>query len=215
MNTPRFASHLVAAALLAAPWIAQAEAFHGGTGLASSAVGYAKSLSSTTSLRADLASWPGVGRESIDEGTSHAERVKSDRDSSLIHGHVASSMRLSGGMTYNRTRVDLRGGTHSGIPQFGQVPYVSAQNDRFDSARRVTALPYLNAGSGQPSASGSSFLFDIGGRFARASLGDRPSGPGLGAASQSALDNELAQLRDGIGRTRFSPQVLLGMKLRF
>ena len=215
MNTPRFASHLVAAALLAAPWIAQAEAFHGGTGLASSMVGYAKSLSSTLSLRADLASWPGIRRESIDEGASYDGHVKTDRSSPFMDGQVASSMHFTGGTTSNRARVDLRAGTHSGMPQFGEVPYATARNDRFDSALRApNTLPYLGLGSGQARAS-SSFLFDIGGKFARASLGDRPSGPGLGAASQTALDNELAQLRDGIGRARFSPQVLLGMKLRF
>ena len=114
MTTPRFASHLVAAALLAAPWIAQAEAFHGGNGLASSMVSYAKPLSSNLSLRADLASWPGIARESIDEGASYSGHVKSDRGSLLMDWHVAANMRLTGGMAYSRSRVDLRAGTSTG-----------------------------------------------------------------------------------------------------
>ncbi len=64
MNTPRLAAHLVAAALLAAPWAVRAEVFHSGTGLASSMVGYAKPLSSNLllSVEIDLCPTPGASR---------------------------------------------------------------------------------------------------------------------------------------------------------
>ena len=215
MKTPCLALHLVAATLIAAPWPAHADAFHSSPGLAGSMVGYAKSLSSNLTLRADLVS-SGIARESIEEGASHTGHIKSDRGALFMDWHVVGSLRLTGGMSFSRTRVDLRAGGHGGAPMLGDVPYSTAFNDRFDIALRSPhALPYLGVGYSQYSAGGSSFLFDIGGSFGRANLSDTPSGPSLAAVSQSALDHELAQLRDGIGRVRFMPQVSLGMSLRF
>ena len=214
MSTPRLAAHLVAATLLAAPWAVHAEAFHSGTGLASSMVGYAKPLSSNLSLRAEIDALPGIERESIDEGVSITKQVKSDRGSLFMDWYAAAISRLTGNTLFNRSRVDLRAGGHAGLPLFGEVPHSSALNQRFDRALRAPqTLPYLGASNGQ--SSGSSFLLDIGGTFARASLSERPSGPSLGAVSQSALDHELAQLRDGMGRARFMRQVSLGMHVRY
>jgi hypothetical protein len=216
MNTLRLATHLIAATLLAAPWAVHGEAFYSGAGLASSMVGYTKPLSSNLSLRAELDSLPGIGRESIDEGVSYTRQIKSDHASLFMDGYTAAIMRFIGGTTFNRTRVDLRASGDGGLPLFGEVPHSTTLNERFDSALRAPhTLPYLGAGNGQSSASGSSFLLDIGGTFARASLSDRPSGPSLGAVSQTALDHELAQLRSGMGRARFMRQVSLGMHLRF
>jgi hypothetical protein len=214
MNTPRLAARLFAAALFAAPWTVHAEVFHSSTGLASSTVGYAKPLSSNVSLRAETDLPPGIERESIDEGVSVTRQVKSDRGSLFMDWYAAAVRRFTGGTMFNRTRVDLRAGGHTGLPLFGEVPYSTALNERFDSALRAPqTLPSLGAGNARPSSS--SFLLDIGGSFARASLSDRPSGPSLGAVSQTALDHELAQLRDGMGRARFMRQVSLGMHLRF
>jgi hypothetical protein len=216
MKTPCLALHLVAATLAAAPCQAQADAFHSSPGLAGTMVGYAKPLSSNLTLRADLVTFPGIARESIEEGASHTGHIKSDRGALFMDWYVVGSMRLTGGMTFSRTRIDLRAGAQSGAPMFGEVPYSTALNDRFDLALRSPhTQPYLGIGYGQYTASGSSFLLDIGGSFGRANLGDNPSGPSLAATSQTTLDQELVQLRDGIGRVRFIPQVSLGMNLRF
>jgi len=216
MKTPCLALHLIAATLMAASWSAHADAFHGGPGLAGTMVGYAKPLSSNLTLRADLVSMSGIARESIEEGASYTGHIKSDRGAFFMDWYVAGNLRVTGGMTFNRMRVDLRAGGQSGAPMLGDVPYSTSNNDRFDLAvRSPHTLPYLGVGYGQYSVSGSSFLFDLGGSFGRASLSDAPSGPSLAVASQTALDHELAQLRDGIGRVRFTPQVSLGMSLRF
>jgi hypothetical protein len=216
MKTPCLAPHLVAATLLAAAWPAHADAFHGSAALAGTMVGYAKSLSSSLTLRADLVSSPGIARESIEEGVSHTGHIKSDRGALFMDWYLAGPLRLTGGVTFSRTRVDLRAGADGGAPMLGDVPYSTAFNDRFDIAwRSPHTLPYIGVGYGHHSADGSRFAFDVGGSFGRASLSDTPGGPRLAAASQTALDHELAQLRDGIGRVRFMPQVSLGMSLRF
>jgi hypothetical protein len=216
MKTPRLAPHLIAATLLAAPWAAQADAMHGGPVLSGTIVGYVKPLSSNLMMRADLVSLPSLARESIEEGTSHTGHIKSDRGALFMDWYVAGNMRMTGGMIFNRTRIDLRTGAQSGAPRLGDVPYSTHYNDRFDVALRSPhTQPYLGVGYGQHNAGGGSVAFDIGGSFGRASLGDNPNGPSLAAASPTALDQELAQLRDGVSRVRFIPQVSLGMNLRF
>jgi len=49
----------------------------------------------------------------------------------------------------------------------------------------------------------------------RLNLNESRNGAVLGAASQSDLDRELAQLRESIGRVRLVPQVSLGMQVKF
>lgn len=213
MKTPRIAMPLLAAMLTAAAGTAGADAFHTPV-TTPGTVGYAKSLSSTLTLRADLASWPGVARDSIEEGVSYTGHVKSDRAALFMDWYLAGHLRLTGGMTFNRTRVDLRAGGHAGAPMAGDVPYSTAANDRFDITMRAPqASPYLGVGFGHYSAGGSSLLFDVGGSFGRSGATDVPGM--LAALPSSALDGEAAQLRDGIGRVRFVPQVSLGMNLKF
>ena len=216
MNMPRLAAHLAAAALLAAPWAVHAEVFHGGTALASSMVGsYAKPLSSSLPVNCRNGSVAGH-RARVDQRGRVLHRARAVRSLPFLEWYAAAIRRFAGGTTFNRTRVDLRVGGAAGLPLFGEVPYSTAPNERIHSALRAPqTLPYLAAGNSPSSASGSSLLLDIGGAFARASLSDRPSGPSLGAVSQTALDHELAQLRDGMGRTRFMRQMSLGMHLRF
>jgi hypothetical protein len=133
----------------------------------------------------------------------------------LVSTMVSYAKPLGLNVTVRPDLVSVPGG-HGGAPMLGDVPYSTATNDRFDVALRSPhTQPYLGVGYGQTSAGGSSFLFDIGGSFVRASSSDTPGGPRLATGSQSALDNELAQLRDGIERVRFMPQVSLGMNLRF
>jgi hypothetical protein len=150
MKTPCLAPHLVAATLLAASWPAHAEAFHGGTGLTGTMASYAKSLSSHHTLQADGASSPGIARESIEEGVSHSGHIKPDRGALFMDWSLAGPLGLTGGVTFRRTRIDLRAGAHGGAPMLG-----------------------------------------------------------------AALDQELAQLRDGIVRVRFMPQTSLGIDPRF
>lgn len=215
MDTPRFAHCLfVAAAWVAVPGWVRAEVLHSGAGLPSSMVFHPKPLSSNSPLRTETEPLPETGRATLDEATFSTHHAKVYHGSWLSGWYTAAQMRLRGGMPLERPPIDLRAGMEPHRPVFGEVPHAAAQNERIDGALRASnAQPYLGAAFMQSSASG--VELDIGGAFARASLNDRPGGPSLGAVSQTALDHELAQLRDGIGRARLLPPVTLGMRLRF
>jgi hypothetical protein len=217
MKTLRLALHTVAAAtLLVSALQAHADAFYSSAGVPGLLVGYAKPLSSSVTLRGDLASLPSISRDSIEEGVSYASTIKSDRGAVFMDWHIAGGMRLTGGLTFNRMRVDLRANGNGGAVTIGDTSYMSSANDRFDvSIRFPDTTPYLGLGYGRFSNNGSSVLFDIGGSIGRPSLSETHSGPNLGNVSQADLDKELAQLRDGIARVRLMPQVSLGMNLKF
>jgi hypothetical protein len=216
MKTPRLALHTAAAALLALALQARADSFYTGVGLPGLMVGYAKPLSSTLTLRGDVASLPGISRDSIEQGVSYTGSIKSDRGAVFMDWHLAGGMRLTSGLTFNHTRVDLRAGGNSGSVTIGDNSYASSVDDRFDASIRFPGTtPYLGLGYSQYSCGGSSLLFDVGGSIGRPSLSESHSGPNLGNVSQADLDKELAQLREGIARVRFVPQISLGMNLRF
>jgi hypothetical protein len=217
MKTLRLALHTVAAAaLLTVALQARADAFYSSVGLPGLLVGYAKPLSSSLTLRGDLASLPGISRDSIEEGVSYAGSIKSDRGAVFMDWHFAGGMRMTGGLTFNHMRVDLRAGGNGSTAASSDSSYATSAYDRFDGAFRFPGTtPYLGLGYSRYDNGGSSFLFDVGGSIGRPSLSETHSGPNLGNASQADLDRELAQLRDGVARVRFVPQVSLGMSLKF
>jgi hypothetical protein len=217
MKTLRLAPHTIAAAvLLTVALQARADAFYTSVGLPGLSVGYAKPLSSSVTLRGDLASLPSIGRDAIEEGVSYAGSIKSDRGAVFMDWHFAGGMRMTGGLTFNHMRADLRAGGSGGAVNSGDNSYASSANDRLDVAFRFPGTtPYLGLGYSRYDNSGSSFLLDVGGSIGRPSLSETRRGPNLGDMSQADLDRELAQLRDGIARVRFMPQVSLGMSLKF
>jgi hypothetical protein len=92
MNTPRFALSIAAAAWIAAG-AAHADVLHGGAGLSASTPGHAKALGPNGALRAELASLPGIGRESIDEGAASVSAVRSDRGAVFMDWALAGAAR--------------------------------------------------------------------------------------------------------------------------
>lgn len=169
-------------------------------------------LLSRLMLRADLANLGGVGRDSIEEGVSYSSTLRSDRAAFMLDWFVQGGMRVTGGLTLNRMRVDLRANGGGGTAMLGDAMSV----ERFDAALRwPAALPYLGVGYGRALGSGGTFLFDFGGSIGKASLSEPHGGPPLGSGTEAELDRELTRLREGIGRYRFAPQVSLGVNLRF
>lgn len=216
MPTNRLAPWLAALTLGMATTAAQAGELYTSVGLPGLMIGYAQPLSSRFALRADLATLGSISVDSIEEGVSYSGTVKSDRGALLMDWFVVGGMRLTGGLTFNRMSIDLRANGNGGNLTIGDTSFVTSASDRFDVSMRFPGTtPYLGLGYGHYGTSGSRFRFDLGGSIGRARISEAHSGPNLGAVSQADLDKELAQLREGIGRIRFVPQVSLGMSLKF
>jgi hypothetical protein len=206
----------IAAAVAATAGQAHADTFYTGVGTSGLMLGYAKSLSSAFTLRGDFAGLPDVSRDAIEAGVSYASTIKSDRGALLMDWYVAGDMRLTGGFTFNRMRTDLRASGNGGAVTIGDTTYTSGPGDRFDVSMRVpSTTPYVGLGYGRFTPYGSAVVVDLGASFGRPSLSETHGGPHLGNISQADLDKELDQLREGIGRARYVPQISLGLNLRF
>lgn len=213
MSPPRVALALVAASCTAA---ALAGEFYTSGGLPGATAGWASPLSSRLMLRADLSALGGIGRDSIEEGGSYSNTLRSDRASFMMDWFVLGGVRVTGGLTFNRMRVDLRAPGGIGTLMLGEAAIAAPAAERLDVALRWPATTtYLGVGYDHPLGSGSAFLFDFGGSIGKASLSEPHSGPPLGSGAQAELDREFAQLRDGVGRYRFVPQVSFGVNWRF
>lgn len=200
---PLCAAFALAAAMSTS--IARADELYGAGGSPGARLGWLPPLSSRLALHAELSTIGSLGRDSIEEGVSYSSTLRPDRAAFLMDWFVHGGMRVTGGLTFNRMRVDLRPG-YSGAVAFGEGA---------DAALRLhTTAPYLGVGYGHPLGS-STLLFDLGGSIGKVSLSEPRSGPQLGSMAQAELDRELAQLPYGIGRYRFVPQVSFGMNLRF
>lgn len=95
---------------------------------------------------------------------------------------------------------------------------MTSADDRFNARIKFpSATPYVGIGWGHHAAGpGWGFVFDLGGSIGRAKVEGSVSGPNLsGNVSQADIDAELAQLRDGVGKVRFVPQVSIGASYRF
>jgi hypothetical protein len=217
MKTLRVTLQTCAAAAFAAHAMpAHADAFYTGIGTPGLMVGYAKSLSSTLTLRGDFASLPYMTRDSIEQGVSYSGTIKSDRGALFMDWYVAGTTRLTGGLTFNHMRMDLRANGGAGAVTIGDHAYTSGPSDRFEvSIRYPTATPYLGVGYGRHTQYGGAVVFDIGASFGRPGLSESHSGPNLGNVSQADLDKELEQLREGVAGLRYVPQVSLGVNVRF
>ncbi|HET7527539.1 MAG TPA: hypothetical protein VFK10_16470 [Burkholderiaceae bacterium] len=91
-----------------------------------------------------------------------------------------------------------------------RAPFAAASLEGSDSLRPGTRLSFSR--ESDDVRAGSSASISLG----RLNLNETRGSPALGGApSQSDLDRELAQLRESINRVRLTPQVSLGMRVKF
>ncbi|MEZ5660784.1 MAG: hypothetical protein R3E83_20415 [Burkholderiaceae bacterium] len=190
---------------------------HGG--LPSLGIGVAQPVSDKVVVRADFASTGSLTERRREEGIDYDARARIERFALLADMYPgAGNFRLTGGLTFNDTSIRLAAVPTGGTLNIGGQTFPVTANDRFDVAidfPRVT--PYLGVGWGSRRTDpGWFFTADLGVSIGRARLSSQVSGqlasaPGIDAA----VDSELAELRDGVGKVRAIPQFLFGVGYRF
>lgn len=209
---------LTAAALLLGTAAAHAGEVYGGIGLPGLMLGYAEPLNPSATLRADVASLGSRDADGTEEGITYTGTAKLARTGLFADWFVLQgSFRLTGGVTFNRAFIDLDAQSSGGTLTIGGTAYPVTPGDRLNvRIEYPRTTPYLGIGWGHHRAeSGLSFAFDLGGSFGKAKVTATPSGPNLSQVSQSDLDAELAELREGVGKVKFLPQISLAIGYRF
>lgn len=102
----------------------------------------------------------------------------------------------------------------------GDQTVTLAADDRLYVAIKVPkATPYIGLGWGHQQANkGFGFVADIGATIGKAKLTVEATGTNLGNRSlvtQEDIDKETQELRDGVGKITFIPQISLGLNYRF
>jgi len=198
---------------------AHAGEIYGGAGLPGVMLGYAHTASERLVLRADLSTIGSVSRDRSESGIDYTGTAKLNRAGLFADWFPGSGgFRLTGGVTFNDMKIDLAGHGNGGTITIGGNSYVTSADDRFNARIKFpSATPYVGIGWGHHAAGpGWGFVFDLGGSIGRAKVEGSVSGPNLsGNVSQADIDAELTQLRDGVGKVRFVPQVSIGASYRF
>ena len=201
---------------LTGPCLAQAGEVYANLGLPGVGLGYAQPLNSRFTLRADVSTLGQHRKTANESGIDYQVTAKLNRAGLFADWFLWGGLRLTGGMTLNDMRADLNARGNGQPMTVGSRTFITDSTDYFDvSIKFPRTTPYFGLGYGHQLNSGVGFVFDVGASFGRAKLTERHGGNNLGTASQADVDAELAQLRDGVGKITYLPQVSLGLAFRF
>lgn len=214
----RLSLSMWAAALLAAPGTpAQAGQVYGGLGLPGVMLGYTHPLEDRRfTVRGDFAFMDLPSETAREEGIDYQAKAKLNRLGVFADWFVLGGMRLTGGVTFNGMNLNLQAQGNGGTINIGGTDYTTSPDDRLDvKIEFPRTTPYLGIGYGHHQGTGLGFVFDLGASIGKAKLTATPSGPNLSQVDPADIDRELEELRDGVGKAKFFPQLSLGLTYRF
>lgn len=210
---------LAALACVSAPCLAGE--VYVGAGIPGVMLGFAQPVSDAVTLRADYATLGNHRKDGNEEGINYRGTVKTGRlglfaDYFPLSG--ASGFRLTGGVTFNRFQGDLLSDFRAGdVINVGNATVVVPTNNLYFNVHikvpKVT--PYLGLGWGHRAQErGWGLMADLGASIGRAKVRVDTNVNTVGI-SQSDIDDEVRQIRDGVGKVRVVPQLSLGLSYRF
>lgn len=215
---------LVAALMgLAAGGAAQAQEVYVGGGLFGVQIGYAHAVSRSVTLRGDYMTLGGGSKTTNESGTQYQANMKWNRTALLADWFPfeSSSFRFTGGATFNSVAIDLTAGGAGTSVDIAGTKYTLGANDAFNiKIKMPSTTPYLGLGWGhKQGGKGWGLHADLGvsvGQFkvTETRTGELANGGALGV-TQANADAEMADVRDGVAKVKFLPQVTMGVSYRF
>jgi hypothetical protein len=180
-------------------------------------LGYAEPLNANFTLRGDLATLGSRSREYTEEGINYNGKLKATRGALFGDWYPFSgTFRFTAGVTSNNYQLDLVATGAGGTLTIGNTTYTTTPDDRFEAKIKFPkATPYLGLGWGHQVGSGFRFSADIGAMLGKAKLTTALSGPNANQVSQADIDAETAELRDGVAKVRWLPQITIGFGYSF
>ncbi|HEU4623109.1 MAG TPA: hypothetical protein VFS42_12875 [Burkholderiaceae bacterium] len=212
--------YLWAAALALAASSAHANEVYAGLGVPGLQLGYSQAVMNQVSVRGELATSGRYTKDTTQEGIDYSGQFKYDRAAVFADWFVAGNgFRVTGGLTFNRLRVELEGRGNGGSIDIGSTTYTTTADDRFNvDVKYPTVMPYLGIGWGHHETAGKGFSFvaDLGVSFGKPKVTGSVSGPQLsGVVTQADIDRELAEVRNKADDYKVVPQITVGVSYRF
>lgn len=191
-------------------------------GLPGLMLGYAHAINPSFTVRTDVASLGNYNKDQTESGIDYKAKASFTRLG--IFGDYfpfSGGFRLTGGLTVNNQKIDLTSTAQPGSQMtVGDQTVTLAADDRLYVAIKVPkTTPYIGLGWGHQQANkGFGFVADFGATIGKAKLTVEATGTNLGNRSlvtQADIDKETQELRDGVGKITFIPQISLGLNYRF
>jgi len=209
---------LTIAVLTSMSGAALAGEIYSGAGLPGLMLGYAQPFGSFT-LRGDWATLGTRRKQSVESGVTYDAELGFNRVGLFADWFYLGGLRITGGLTYNNLKANLVAQGNGTPFTIGTNTFNSDPSDRLAvTIKYPKTTPYLGLGYGHQASTGMGFTFDIGASFGKASVSETHSGVNLGnpaIVSQADIDAEMAELREGVGKIKYVPQLSIGLNYRF
>lgn len=172
-------------------------------------------------VRGDYATLGSYKQDGNEEGISYKGKVKVGRLGAFAdYFPWSQGFRFTAGLTFNQTQIDLK--ANFDTPQsatIGSDTVLVGPGDRFNVKAKFPAVtPFLGIGyghHGNVNAPGWGFHADLGASFGKAKVSIDTNLVNEGRVSQADLDAETQELRDGVAKVTFIPQLSVGVSYRF
>jgi len=188
-----------------------------GVGLPGVIAGYALSVHDNVTVRADYATLGSRSKNGTEEGINYNGKVKIGR-AGLFGDYfpMGSGFRLTGGVTFNQIKGELNAvTTPGGTITVGSKTVPTTGNERFNVTVKVPDVtPFVGIGYGHKAKDkGLGFAFDLGASIGKAKVNVDTNLPQLypGVVTQADVDAETAEIRDGVGKVKFVPQLSVAL----
>jgi hypothetical protein len=188
-----------------------------GVGFPGVFAGYALSVHDNVTVRADYATLGSRSKDGTEEGINYQGKVKIGR-AGLFGDYfpMGSGFRLTGGVTFNQVKVDLNSSLIAGQTYtVGNASRVATGNEFFNvQVKFPEVTPFVGVGFGHKAKEkGLGFAFDLGASIGKAKVKVDTNVQNLssGAISQADIDAETAEIRDGVGKMKFLPQLSVAL----
>lgn len=187
-------------------------------GLLGVGLGYAHAVNQHVTVRADVLTAGSLSRNETEEGVDYRAKLKLGRVGLFAdYFPFGGGFRLTGGATFNQNRIDLKS-RFDGVNSvtIGDETVTPAADDFFNvDIKFPKVTPYVGIGWGhQATTKGWGVVADMGVSLGRAKLRANTNLVGNGI-TQDDVDRELKDLREGVGKIRFWPQLTVGASYRF
>jgi hypothetical protein len=202
--------------------VAQAQEVYVGAGLFGVQVGYAFAVTPNVNLRGDFLTMGSREKSFNESGTAYQGKINWSRKALLADWFPSgSSFRVTAGATFNDVGFDLyANGAGQKVDINGRQLSLSANDSLNIQVKMPSTTPYIGIGFGhKPGSKGWGFHSDFGaslGKFkvTETRTGGLVNGGSLGV-TQSDVDKELADVREGVAKLKFLPQLTLGVSYHF
>jgi hypothetical protein len=209
---------LIALAALSLAAGAHAGEVYTGIGTHGVMLGYAQALSPDFTVRGDFGTLGSRESTEREEGIDYEAKTTYNRVGLFGDWFPFSGggFRFTGGVTFNNMKLDLVAKGNGSPITIGNNSYTTDSTDRFNvTIEFPKTTPYLGIGYGHQLSTGWGFVFDLGASIGKAKVSESHSGNNFSQVSQSDIDAELAEIRDGAGKIKAIPMIAIGFNYRF